>query len=276
VSVLPNNQVELTWSWNTNAEITSGNILTAPQNNGYQLTNGFAPQFPLQAQVQFLDGNASPDSAQVYYQLQTIDECGDAANSTYGSTIHLSAIPLSQNTNQVNWTAFDIENSTLDSYELYRIQDGSEIFLANLGVGQTSYEDEFSPADLVSPTLCYRVVAQGQTTTASGDTRPISSSSNIGCAKQDIRVFVPNAIAPNGFNREFKPVIAFGQDVVEYQMIIHDRYGAEVFSTKEMDEGWRGKRDGRQLPTGVYVYQITVTEADGTLTEKQGTLLLVK
>lgn len=276
VSVRPDNGVDLTWSWNTNAELSGGEILTAPQNSGYTVTSTFVPPNPLTEQVQFLDENSNPDLAQVYYRIQSIDDCGSAAPSTYGSTIFLTAISVSQNMNELSWTAFDIENATVDAYEIYRIENGGETFLTSLGSGETSFVDEFSPDNLTSPTLCYRVEAQGRTMTAAGMERPISSSSNVACVKQDIKVFVPNAIAPNGFNREFKPVIGFGQEVVDYEMEIFDRYGARIFLTTEIDEGWRGNKDGRQLPNGVYVYQITVTEADGTITERKGTLLLVK
>lgn len=276
VNVLPDNSVELTWSWNDNAELSAGEILTAPQNNGYVVKNTFAPPVPLPEQVQFFDENSRPDSAQVYYRIQSIDDCGDASTSTYGSTIFLTATSLSENSNQLNWTAFDIENSTADSYNIFRIEGGNETFLASVGIGDLTYVDEFSPADLTTATLCYRVEAQGESISASGQARSISSSSNIACAKQDIRIFVPNALAPDGFNREFKPVIGFGQEVVEYEMEIYDRYGAQVFSTKEMDEGWRGKKDGKKLPQGVYVYKITVKESTGNVVERNGTLLLVR
>ncbi|MBI5916207.1 MAG: gliding motility-associated C-terminal domain-containing protein, partial [Bacteroidetes bacterium] len=85
----------------------------------------------------------------------------------------------------------------------------------------------------------------------------------------------PNAFAPEGFNQEFRPLIVLG-DLTKYEMRIFDRYGQEVFVSTVPDEGWNGKKDGRDLAQGVYVYTINVTQASGKKTEKRGTVLLLR
>lgn len=69
------------------------------------------------------------------------------------------------------------------------------------------------------------------------------------------QLYFPNAFTPDGdgINDVFAPVFF---DLTELELIIFDRWGAEVFSTKEIGRGWDGRfRDGSLAPTGVYVYQ---------------------
>ena len=70
-------------------------------------------------------------------------------------------------------------------------------------------------------------------------------------------VFIPNAFTPNsnGLNDVFKPKL-YG--VIEFQMLIFDRWGNEIFKTEDMNEGWNGKIYGVGEPVqqDVYVYKI--------------------
>ncbi|HHM20519.1 MAG TPA: gliding motility-associated C-terminal domain-containing protein, partial [Bacteroidetes bacterium] len=90
-----------------------------------------------------------------------------------------------------------------------------------------------------------------------------------------IRLFVPNALAPNGFNREFRPVILSG-NIAAYEMQIFDRYGSIVFFSDSPDEAWKGKKEGRKLPQGVYVYRIYLKLENGNEVEKKGHVLLLR
>ncbi len=70
-------------------------------------------------------------------------------------------------------------------------------------------------------------------------------------------VFIPNAFTPNsnGLNDVFKPKL-YG--VIEFQMLIFDRWGNEIFKTEDINEGWNGKIYGVGEPVqqDVYVYKI--------------------
>lgn len=276
VTVNPDNSVGLTWSWNTNAEITTVEVLSAPQNSGYGVVSSVPAVFPLQPVLQFEDMAAAPQSGQVFYQIQTIDECGEASASNFGATIFLAVSPITEQFNQLNWTAFNIENALVDEYDVYRIQDGAQVFVTSVAGTETEFVDDLSLGGSGAAATCYVIEARAATTGADGVPKAITSRSNVACIKQFIRVFVPNAFAPGGINQEFKPVIGFGEDIVDYEMEIFDRNGSRIFFTKDIDESWRGKKDGRKLPQGVYVYQISVTQADGELTVKKGRVLLIR
>jgi gliding motility-associated-like protein len=69
--------------------------------------------------------------------------------------------------------------------------------------------------------------------------------------------FIPNAFTPNGngLNDVFAPKL-FG--VLEFKMLIYDRWGNQIFSTQNMNEGWNGrvKGVGELVQQDVYVYKI--------------------
>jgi len=66
------------------------------------------------------------------------------------------------------------------------------------------------------------------------------------------KFFLANAFSPNGdgLNDVFKPV--YKCNFEDYQLIIYNRWGQEVFKTKDPDQGW----DGANAPPGVYLLKI--------------------
>ncbi len=84
-------------------------------------------------------------------------------------------------------------------------------------------------------------------------------------------IFVPNAITPNGdgVNDEFK--ILNIEYFKEAQVIIFDRFGAEIFSSKKQNSlVWDGKRNGRNVNSGTYWYFVDL----GNKFTKSGWILL--
>jgi gliding motility-associated-like protein len=91
--------------------------------------------------------------------------------------------------------------------------------------------------------------------------------SNIGGCKDSVThpvringestIFIPNAFTPdeNGLNDVFAPKF-FG--MLEFKMIIFDRWGNQIFETEDMNEGWNGKVNGQGevVQQDVYVYKI--------------------
>jgi gliding motility-associated-like protein len=69
--------------------------------------------------------------------------------------------------------------------------------------------------------------------------------------------FIPNAFTPNsnGLNDVFKPAL-YG--VIEFEMLIFDRWGNQIFRSTDQNEGWNGRFNGvgQELMQDVYVYHI--------------------
>lgn len=75
----------------------------------------------------------------------------------------------------------------------------------------------------------------------------------------EFMVWVPNAFTPNqeGTNETF---FVSGNDLSpeEYELIIFDRWGGEVFHSKNLFEHWDGSSRGQPLPQGVYPYRLEI------------------
>lgn len=85
-------------------------------------------------------------------------------------------------------------------------------------------------------------------------------------------LYVPNSFTPNGdeFNNEFKAVIF---DVAEFEMFIYDRLGNRIFESYDREEGWDGTlENGKYASTGVYVWYIRFSNAQGLREEHYGHL----
>jgi gliding motility-associated-like protein len=92
------------------------------------------------------------------------------------------------------------------------------------------------------------------------------------------RIFVPNAFSPDGdgVNDVFR-VEGDGSRIYNLQTRIYDRWGGLVFSSSGIENGWDGKKNGKDCPGGVYVYKI-VFSVDGVPgnQERVGTVMLVR
>ena len=111
-----------------------------------------------------------------------------------------------------------------------------------------------------------------------GDTYGFSenSLSNVAEAYQDPRVFIPNAFRPNGiYNHVFIPVTTF-VDFTEYEFTVFNRWGLQVFTTKNVDQGWDGTNGNTKCDFGVYVYLVRFKTSKGDYREFKGTVTLLR
>lgn len=85
---------------------------------------------------------------------------------------------------------------------------------------------------------------------------------------------MPNVFSPNsdGIN---DVVYVHGKDIF-IDWIIFDRWGEEIFESKDISPGWDGTFKGKKMPSDVYVYRLIVTWADGAETRKKGNISLVR
>ncbi len=68
-------------------------------------------------------------------------------------------------------------------------------------------------------------------------------------------IYVPNSFTPNGDGRNdyFQ---AYGENIVEFEMFIFDRWGQLIFHSEEMNLAWGGTYDGTPVQQDVYVWKI--------------------
>ncbi len=87
--------------------------------------------------------------------------------------------------------------------------------------------------------------------------------------------FIPNAFTPNGdgYNDVFK-IEAYG--VVELKsFVIYDRWGIQVYSGNNIDQGWDGYYNGEKAKENqIYMYKAEVVMFNGDTRELSGTVFL--
>ena len=92
-----------------------------------------------------------------------------------------------------------------------------------------------------------------------------------------VTFFFPNAFTPNedGMNDLFR-----GRGVLrgmrDYELVIWDRQGNQVYRSQDTSAGWDGRYRGRNMPIGVYVYELRYTGPRGTPVEERGYATIVR
>lgn len=87
---------------------------------------------------------------------------------------------------------------------------------------------------------------------------------------------VPNLItpdSPSGSNSVFKVKY---QSLVEFEMWVYNRWGNQLFHTKDPSEGWDGRYNGSTVPTGAYYYVIKAVGTDGEKYHRKGAVNVLK
>ncbi|PBQ33350.1 hypothetical protein CNR22_16715 [Sphingobacteriaceae bacterium] len=80
----------------------------------------------------------------------------------------------------------------------------------------------------------------------------------------DMQIFVPNSFTPNddGINDVFIPK-GTGMKSEGYTMDIFNRAGLNIFTTKDITQGWDGKVGGQFVKDHTYIYKIKVVGMNG-------------
>lgn len=90
---------------------------------------------------------------------------------------------------------------------------------------------------------------------------------------------IPNVFSPNGdgSNDYFLPRQFLSRNVSAFNMQIFSRWGQKIYETKAIDgRGWDGMFNGEHQPTGVYVYLVEVTFANGARESYKGNVTLLR
>jgi len=94
----------------------------------------------------------------------------------------------------------------------------------------------------------------------------------------NISYYIPNAFSPNfdGVNDVFN-IKGENIDSKTFKMIIFDRWGKQVFSTTNLEEGWNGDRPNSEdsYKTGVYCYFIQFKDLKKKLHKFRGTITII-
>ena len=88
-------------------------------------------------------------------------------------------------------------------------------------------------------------------------------------------IWIPNSFTPNsnGINDQFK---AYGVNIKQFEMIIYNRWGEKLFITRNLEQGWDGKYNGKFVQLGIYIYKIIYTDVRNEEKNIVGKVSLIK
>lgn len=207
-----------------------------------------------------------------YYKFQTLDSCLHIFEAPLiARNILLSTLTNNQSKIELQWIDYDGFINDIDKYLIYRKIDYGQYELIDNTV-DSIYVDDSREAENFQVSLWYRVAA------VSNDSIPDTAWSNFSQFElKSFSVFFPNAFKPNGsINNIFKPVYA-GIIATEFQLVIYNRWGEQIFSTTNVNDGWNGKtKNGSDCETGPYAYHFLMTDIRGNRYQKTGSVILLK
>ncbi|MGZ4078509.1 MAG: T9SS type B sorting domain-containing protein, partial [Bacteroidia bacterium] len=277
VSVTAPNQVDVTCHVDVAASTLKYKIMRSLDTAAVDFAEVGVVPVSASTPVSFTDNTALTDKYSYYYKIINVDSCGyDGLQTNIGRTILINAISNSdQMTNSMWWNDYESWLGNVMSYNIYRGIDGvmDPTPIANVPFGTNFYTDDVSTMLQGQGVFDYYVEALEGMGNIYGFSD--NSLSNVAEAYQEPKVFIPNAFRPTGVNTVFIPVTTF-VNISDYEFDVFNRWGLQVFSTTDVNEGWDGTHKGVKQEFGVYVYLVRFKTSRGEYKEFKGSVNLLR
>lgn len=266
VTVLENQNIEISLYSTPEPELNGYRIYRTEENGAETVLTEIAPTED--EEIIIIDSTAYPENQPYTYRAEAIDLCDiEAMSADFPSTsINLNVETL-ENRNILEWNLYEgwgtLEHRVL---RYHPAQDQPEE-IAVIPGNQTQYED--IPQNLPDQgQYRYRIEAisnAGQI-----------SHSNFAAAVQETKVIMPNAFMPDGgISYVFKPK-SRNLSSEDYQLLIFDRWGKQIFESSQPKEGWDGKINGQKAPQGNYIYLLRFRDEESQMQTQKGNVLLIR
>ena len=199
-----------------------------------------------------------PDLYNVSLYVQSDSACKDSVSKN----LQIFHVP------EAKFNFFPYSASTL--YPEISFENKSENAIPILwNFGDGTETDIENPIHIFSDPGTYKVILHVQDTN-----NCLDSVSHDITVFYDFLLYIPNSFTPNldGNNELFLPKGVRMSKYKDYEFIIYDRWGVEVFKTKDIYEGW----DGKNSISGKYAWVIMIIDEMGAKREKFGEVMLIK
>ncbi len=227
--------------------------------------------------VDFTDYNAATATQAYSYRYYLVDKCeNESMISNVGRTILLRGVAGDGFVNRLKWNPYFDWDADVDEYKIYRSLDKGLNYelIATQETDTTLLDFVVAQVDTILE-FCYYVEAIENPGNQYGfrDT----SYSNVVCVVQQPTIYIPNAFRPTNLagNNLFKPIGLYETLAKNHEFRIFNRWGEQLFFTKDTKEPWDGKYMNSYVQTGVYVYSIRFRFPDGSLYNKRGSVLVL-
>lgn len=202
------------------------------------------------------------------YSISYKDECGnDSPPGIEVCPIRLTGDLGDNNVITLNWTEYAGWRNGVDNYVVEKY-DGNGNFMQIFQAG-TELTLTDNANDPLNQVYIYIVRANAN---EFGLGQAVSNAVMI---IKDPNIYYPAAFTPNGDNLNdlFR---VFGQYIINFEMRIFNRWGELMFTTRDMEEGWDGTFNGREMPEGTYVFVAEISDLAGRVHERSGSVHLLR
>jgi gliding motility-associated-like protein len=230
--------------------------------------------------IEFIDTDVKPKTQNYTYRVILVDSCGfyaDTANMSRTILLNVKPNHLAM-VNYLNWTPYTGFAGSIAYYNLYRGFEGKffSVPLATLPPNQLFYYDTIFDQLNFNGQVCYYVEA---IETVNSFSFSEISRSNEACAVFEPLIYIPNSFTPNDdhINNIFKPEISLNQ-VLEYELVIMNRWGEQVFRSENQLIGWDGINNfsNQICQQGSYLYILKLKDGDNQELIKRGYVNLLR
>jgi len=227
------------------------------------------------SELVFTDDGRITDVFTYVYRVIVYNQCGEPVDtSNTARTMLLNGESNTENLVSIlAWSPYSLWQDGVDTYKIYRRMKGTEYELIEEVNGEASlfYQDDVSELFNTDGNFYYRIEAIEKKV---GPAAPFTAFSNeINLSIEPI-VWVPNAIVIGGYNEVFKAVISFA-GVEEFYMAVFSRWGDLMFETRDVQQGWDGKMDGKPVEEGAYNYYVSVKDGRGRAIDQFGSITVL-
>ncbi len=223
----------------------------------------------------YTDTNVFTDKDTYVYKVKLTDICGfPSIESDTARTILLNRKSFVNYTNQLEWSPYYGFTGGIDSYEINRATgpDFSFQVSGSSAFNEFFYVDDVFNLGQTGAKFQYTVSAvQGSNIYGFND----RSRSNKITVFQHANTFIPNAFTPGKTNPIFKPENNF-VNPENYTFSIYTRWGAQIFTTNDPNQGWDGSYQGSPVEMGMYMYVVKYFTIEKVWYDKKGTVLLIR
>lgn len=256
------------------------------------LSNTSAGCIPLE--VEF-ENNSSPENSSYLWEFIDIDGSADLVlneNPIYEfstpGTYHVKLTVASEYNCTSSYTNFNYITafprakaifqatpsvSTIINPEISFINESTEADIFQWTFGDSDSSTHVSPLHVYpSQVSNYHVELIASNRFGCSDTTSTEIS-----IRDEITFYPPTAFTPDGNNRnEVFKIKSNGMLAEGYHLIVYDRWGMEIFSTNDINEGWNGTKSGKLLQSGIYTWVLIYKDVNESIHEKSGTINLLR
>jgi gliding motility-associated-like protein len=93
-----------------------------------------------------------------------------------------------------------------------------------------------------------------------------------------LQLFIPTAFTPSnqdGLNDYFSIPLPKNHQIIEFEVVIYNRWGEAIFTSKDYNFKWDGKYKGKFIPNQLYTYRIIVVTQNGNDYLFKGTITVL-